>query len=1408
MNAELYRKIRQSNIDIKVVDGRLDIRAAKGAMNSELLQEITAHKDELVSFINSYKNKKVKYNAIPTALPQDGYPLSSAQRRLWVLSQFDNITIAYNRQSVYEFRGALDRAALEKSFYDLLQRHEVLRTVFREDANGDVRQYILQVEGSGFEVDFQDLAHQPGKEDKVRNIVKEESVKPFDLANGPVLRVKLCSLSEHEWVLVFTMHHIVSDAWTMGIAVRELLLLYSAHAKGNIPNLRALPIQYKDYASWQQARLQNGQLKEDKEYWLRQFEGELPVLKLPADHPYPEERSHKGGIVQQVINEGLTKGIRSIELKQESTLFMRLMGVVIALLYRHTAQEDIIIGTPVAGRQHPDLEDQIGFYLNTLALRTKFSRNNSFIELAENISQETLQAFEHQEYPFDELVEALGLHHDRRRNILFDVMVALQNTDNSQMKEQYVGDLFVSNYQDREFLTSKFDLFFNFTEKSEKLELTIEYNSDIFDRDTVTALANNFVRILEAIIKHPDVPIGRLQFLGAAEIHKLLADLNATDSDYSSDKTIVSLFEEQVSIAPGKIALITDNETMTYRQLNEHSNRLANYLKRNYNTGTDDLVGIMVERSKYMVIGILGILKAGAAYVPIDPSYPKSRIAAILNDANIGIVLTDNANMDVCDDFQWEVASFRSFVCLDTAGDIDYASVHEGTKQLWNYIAERSTDAISASGWKNSYTGESFSGREMDEFVVDVVDKVRPFLHSSARVLEIGCGSGLLLSAIAPYVGSYTGTDISDEVLTLCRQNATAAGIENIELHCLSALDIDTAKTGRFDVVILNSVIQYFPSFRYLRKVLLRCLDCLSDEGVLFLGDLRDRSLQDDYYKWLLRADSNLEQKVIERRFADQELYLDKRFISDFFSTLPYSAEISCSEKNRTIENELTMFRFDAMIKIDRHKASIPVIEDLCKHQVFESDLAINDADNPLRHNGPESLAYVIYTSGSTGRPKGVMIEHRNVVSFIQNFDERLFLKEDLTFGASTNYTFDISVLEILCTLARGIKIFLIAETDPFAILEYITNKKIDALQVTPSRLSQLLLAGKDGINELDNLKVLLVGGELLGQSSYQLLKQLKNTKVVNVYGPTETTIWSTSLYINESDSLSIGRPLLNESIFIVDEHLNLVPSGVAGEICIGGHGLARGYLHMQEQTEQKFVPNPFCARERMYRTGDIGRWQSDGTLEFIGRNDAQVKIRGHRIELEEIENALRSNNLIRMAVVVAKEDEHENKVLVAYFVSDQKLNTADLIDLLYPQLPGYMLPEHFVQLESIPLTLSGKVDRKKLPDHKHTSVNRRNEYVAPANDIEKKLVHIWQNILGKDRIGIKDNFFELGGNSLNAIRILSKVRAEFEIDMKIMEVFNNATIEFLSQEITRKRWARDGQTINDQKSDEIILVI
>ncbi|TCN55434.1 amino acid adenylation domain-containing protein [Flavobacterium circumlabens] len=1093
----LLKKLRASNIKLNLSGDKLDINAPKGVLTNELLDEIRVHKQKIIDFIKLSQNAGDTHSDIPNVEQEETYIVSSSQKSLWLLCQLEEQNNVYNIPSIFELKGNLDTVALEKAFEALLERHESLRTVFVETANAEVRQKIVAVKDLDFKFRTEDVSN---TDEKIDSLIQQELKFSFDLAKDCLVRAKLIKTSNDTFVFVLVLHHIISDGWSIQLMINELFVLYHAFTK-NISNpLAPLQIQYKDYAAWQQNQLRDGNTTH-KEYWLKQFQDTIPILDLPIYKTRPLTKTFSGGIVKRSFNSEILKAFSNLCQSQDATLFMGLTSLLNVLFYRYTNQNDIIIGTPIAGRPHSDLQNQTGLYLNTLALRTQFDGQDSFIELLSNVKNKTLEAYEHQLYPFDELIENLNLKREVSRSPLFDVMLILQNMDSFDSTQQLDG-VTIQQYQNKQNLLIKYDLEFTFDEFGNELNFNLTFNTDIYTEAFVEKITEHFGTLLQGVIAAPNLPVSRINYLSPNEIKQLVVDFNDTSVPYPKDKTIVQLFEEQAAETPDAIAIVFEDLQLTYKELNEKVNQFASYLRERYDIQPDDLVGIKLSRSEQLIIAILGVLKSGAAYVPIDSDYPQERIAYIEEDTN-----------------------------------------------------------------------------------------------------------------------------------------------------CKAIID----------------------------------------------------------------------------------------------------------------EDELIMFNFQRF----RYKP-----------------------ENPDTVNTPSHLAYIIYTSGSTGNPKGVMVEHRNVVRLVKPCTY-FPLHSDTVLLSTGSISFDATTIEFFGTLLNGGTLVLTTQDDLLDLStlgNIVKTNAVNSLWMTASWFNSVV---ENNISFFESIRQLIVGGDVVSPKHTQkVFESNPSIKIVNGYGPTENTTFSVTFDIQNEKytTIPIGKPIPNSQAYVLDQNLQPVAIGVGGKLYLSGDGVSRGYLNQPELTSEKFIANPFISDARMYDTGDLGRWLPDGTIEFLGRNDHQVKIRGYRIELGEIETSLLQFSADLKQVVVQVKEVKEEKVLVAYYVSDIEIDKIEIRNYLQTKLPEYMIPAFFVLLEAIPLTSNGKTDRNALPGINGEDSIRR-EYVQPRNETEQKMVEIWQEVLGLEKVGITDNFFEMGGHSLIVAQVINRLNKQLNKTVSFKDFFSNPTIEALSKTLNQNEY-------------------
>ncbi|MEW6495759.1 MAG: amino acid adenylation domain-containing protein, partial [Cyanobacteriota bacterium] len=648
---EFLTYLRSRDIHVFVEGERLRCNAPEGILTSELRAEIQERKAEIISFLQAANRTSNPPSPPLVPISRNGtLPLSFAQQRLWFLDQLVPNNAFYNVPAALRLTGTLNLVALEQTFNEIVRRHEALRTTF-VTVQGQPVQVIAPTLTLSLPVIDLRSHPQPEREDEVRRRITQEAQRPFDLSKSPLLRVTVLQLDESEYVLLLILHHIISDGWSMGVLIREIAALYTAISSQQPSSLPPLPIQYADFAHWQREWLQGegedkaSPLQAQLAYW-RQHLQDISLLKLPTDRPRPVVQTYQGATQFLQLPKRLSEALEALSQQEGVTLFMTLLAAFQTLLYRYTQQEDIAIGSPIANRNYSEIEGLIGFFVNSLVLRTDLSGNPTFRELLSRVREVALGAYAHQDLPFEKLVEELHPERSLNQNPLFQVVFALQNAPMTAL--ELLG-LKLSPLQFVDTETTRFDLEFHLWERtqnngvgvdsSEGISGFVVYSTDLFDSATINRMLGHFQILLEGIVANPEQRIADLTLLSESEYHQLLVEWNTTQVEYPKDRCIHQLFEAQAEKNPDAIALVFEDRSLTYQELNHRSNQLAHYLHKQ-GVSADVLVGLCVERSVEMVVGMLGILKAGGAYVPLDPSYPPERLGLMLEDAQVPVLLT------------------------------------------------------------------------------------------------------------------------------------------------------------------------------------------------------------------------------------------------------------------------------------------------------------------------------------------------------------------------------------------------------------------------------------------------------------------------------------------------------------------------------------------------------------------------------------------------------------------------------------------------------------------------------------------------------------------------------------------------------------------------------------------------
>jgi putative pyridoxal-dependent aspartate 1-decarboxylase len=1600
------------------------------------LKELFAHTSIASHAALIQASTRSEYSAIEKVAAQESYPISYAQRRLWVLSQFEEGSVAYNIPGSLTLEGKYELDLFQRSFDRLLERHEILRTVFKENETGELRQWIVAKENFSFRIDYKDFREEKNKDKKVKDYIAADAYQPFDLERGPLLRVSLLQLEEECYVLYFNMHHIISDGWSMEVLRKDVFSYYEAYQENNEALLKELGIQYKDYAAWTLAQLEEESFKAHRYYWLESLSGELPLLDLPSIKQRPRIKTNNGHSLSTYIDRDTTGKLKKYSESNGGTLFMGLLAAWNILMYRYTGQKDIITGSPIAGRTHADLEDQIGFYVNTLALRNEIKPEENFNELFSRVKHTTLNAYSHQLYPFDKLVEELDLHRDASRSAVFDIMLILQN-NGEKMKgpdaltidpaDSYRKTTGLNQLADLGYTTSKFDLDITFQEVGDYLSFQVVYNPDVYERDMIEGLMHHYRQLLTALLENPAEKISQIDCLSQEEKHALLVGFNNTEVAYPKNKNIVDLFEEQVAKTPDQVAIVFEEQKLTYRELNDRANQVARYLHSNYAVEPGDLVGIHQKRNEWMIVSILGVLKSGGAYVPIDPELPQERINYMISDSGCKVVIDDQLIHTIKDADEYGSLTIdgaerkRNTHCavIYTSGStgrpkgivISNTNLLNRLYWMWTEFPFAATEVCVAKTslgfvdhlWE--IFGPLLKGIRLVIFNKETILDTQKFIHqlSENRVSRIvlvpsllrqilsyeklcsnklthlkewSCSGEVLDAALVEdfyavfkthrLLNIYGSTEVTADATYYDTSISRKRNSEQVVVPVL----FEEAISKRFndnlaDAVKTEGIIQSFDNTQnkflqrtdikkkgadgyaqFIKDTLLKGLIDVSDPR--FIGHMTAPvpPIMSELNKLMVTWNQNLVKfetsgvgTLLERQCIgqlhnlvykkDRSFY--ERFLQDAavslgivtsggtlanFTALSYALSKCLQPKNNfqglnkeglvaaskaygysgifIIGSQRCHYSFGKTLRALGLGDDAFISFEIDKHDPEKSSEALTKLIIDKQSEGALIFA-IIGVAGST--ESGNVDPLNTLASIASRFN--IHFHVDAAFGGG--YLFSEKLSHKLDGIQHGDSVTIcghkqlylplglsvcLFKDESLALHRENTSKyqaRKDSLDlgrytIDGSRpfLSFVLhgalnIIGKEGYAEIiesnyerAQLFKNLIGNnpsfELIASSDLNIvlyryipaaLYHIKKSRLFNEHEQQEvnelnkqiqkkqfeagrsfvsytelkedngehnlvvlrtvlmnpyTTKEHLEEILNEQEEIAaeilgipgknktqnktmvyVGRPISNTSIYILNEDHQLVPEKVTGEICIGGKCLSEGYLNNSELMKEKFIVNPFNPQERIYKTGDLGRWTKDGNIEFIGRKDNQVKIRGYRIELGEIEHALQSHGAIEAAVVVVKGNQNNEKELVAYITGKEEQHASDLRAYLKEILPDYMLPVYYVQLQALPLNANGKVDKKSLPDPQGLGLTSGVAYIAPRNVREAKLVEIWENVLQRERIGVEDDFFALGGHSLKAIRLISLIQKQLGVKLGIRNVFEEQSISKLARLIETK---------------------
>ncbi len=603
---------------------------------------------------------RIRSEVIKPRSSADSSPLSFAQQRLWVLHQIEPESPAYNVPKALRLTGELDVDALQRSLNAVIRRHEVLRTRFEYDLVGGHSTQVVADDETRLDLPVLDISHlkETDRYYEVLRLAHEQLAKPFDLSQPPLVRAQLVRCADQDHILLLAIHHIVFDGWSIHVFLGDLAAFYTSAISNTVATLQPLAIQYADFACWQRQWLTGKALEDQLSYWKERLGGSLPMLEFPTDHPRPAVQTFNGGRQTKIFPPELLVRLKSFNNKHSVTLFMTLLAAFKVLLYRYTGQEDVIVGTPIAGRNLVEVENLIGFFVNTLVMRTDLSGDPSFSELLLRVRGRALEAYDHQDLPFEKLVEEIQPERSLSHSPFFQVMFQLRNLPGQFLR---VPGLTIEEF-DFDSRIAKFDISLSTAEVTEGLKAELVYNADLFEADTIIQVLENYQNLLEGIVADPERRISLQPLLSEAELHRQLVSWNNVSTDYPRNSTIQQLFEEQAEQTPQSVAVAFEDQTLTYAQLNAKANQLAHYL-RAQGVAAETLVGISIARSLEMIVALLGILKAGGAYLPLDGSYPRARLASMVNDAQPPLLLSSETHVEKFADYSGQLVILNQELC-------------------------------------------------------------------------------------------------------------------------------------------------------------------------------------------------------------------------------------------------------------------------------------------------------------------------------------------------------------------------------------------------------------------------------------------------------------------------------------------------------------------------------------------------------------------------------------------------------------------------------------------------------------------------------------------------------------------------------------------------------------------------
>lgn len=1037
------------------------------------------------------------------------YELTNPQKSIWLTEQYYKGTSIGNLCGYILIKEKVDFDILYKSVQKLVELNDSFRIRITLDKNKIPLQYVS---------DFKpiELEHLILKSDKdLRDAQEIIASRPFNLIESQLFTFTSFSLSNGHGGLILNLHHLISDAWSFSLIITQFINIYKSFLNNEI--FTSNNYSYTDYILSEKDYLNSDKLKNDEAFWNSIFNASPEIASFPS----PKSMNINTNITTAKrktfsISKRIINKIQDFCLIEKVTIFNFFMAVFSLYTGRVSNLDEFVIGTPILNRTNFKEKNTLGMFISTVPFKISLNQDLDFIQFINQISKEAKSIFRHQKFPYQKILENVRKHDSSVPN-LYKVLLSYQNARAQKSSADFPYSV---RWTTNTNISDDINIHIYDLEDSGEFSISYDYLKNKYNSEEISNVHNRILNIISQVLVNPSIKLSEISIVTESEKNMLLNDFNNTYSNYNSEKTIVDLFEEQVLKTPNKTALIFEDKKLSYSELNEKSNQLANYL---INSGIKpgNIIGILLNRSLEMIIGLIAILKTGCTYLPIDPEYPANRIKYIIKNSNTNTILTNE----------------KTFNLLD-----------------------------------NSYK------------------KI------------------------------------------------------NIELSS--------------DLYNIYSI---------------------KNPGVKFTSD---------------------------------------------------------------------------------------------------------------------TIMYIIYTSGSTGLPKGVQITHKNVNNFINGAINAIDFSAEKNIVSLTTICFDIFVVETWLPFTQGLTVVLANEEEQLHLKsfnELCLKNNVNIIQTTPSRFT-IFFEKKHNQEYLKNITEIITAGEPLSQSLLKKFKRKSNAKIYNMYGPSETTVWSTGKDLTHQNEITIGKPLSNTTCYILDKYKNLLPPYTPGELYIGGDGVSNGYLKREDLNIEKFVKSPFKNNEIIYNTNDLAMFNKNGDIIHLGRTDFQVKIRGYRVELGEIEDVIARHPLIKRNVVVCK----DNKYLICYYLSNEPIENSNLIEYISKSLPPYMIPSKFERLTIFPFTPNGKLDRKKLLKDVDTIKNKIEE---PSSELEKQISNAIKKILNtNETLDINSPFFSLGLDSLGLIQLQSAL-VYLGTNLSTQDFYKYPTIKQLAKKISCSTLDIDSDIFSIDKS-------